>query len=108
MRDVAGDASNLLITDAERGSALAKVLGDAELVLMRGHGDTTVGPSVKLATARAIFAEANARIQLDALKLGQKVTYLSAGEIASLNPMNANERAIAREWEFWRHKAIGK
>ena len=107
MRDVAGESSDLLITDSRRGAALAGTLGKAGVVLMRGHGDTTVGPSVKLATARAIYAEENARILLDALKLGGPVTCLSGGEAANLDKLNASDRAIARQWEFWRQKAVG-
>ena len=53
IREVAGDDSSLLITTPYLGAALAKALGNAPVVLMRGHGDAVVGGSIsQLCTAR--------------------------------------------------------
>ena len=43
---------------------------------MRGHGSTVVGTSIEQAVYRAIYAEVNARLQLQATQLGD-VTYLN-------------------------------
>src|SRR5207248_596284 len=42
IRDFAGDATDLLIRNGALGVALAKTLGSANVVLMRGHGSTVV------------------------------------------------------------------
>src|SRR5260221_5612250 len=43
IRDTAGPASDLLVREAQIGAALAKVLADKTVALMRGHGSVTVG-----------------------------------------------------------------
>jgi len=59
--------------------SLAAMLGDKP-VLMRGHGNVVVGPSVCVATARAIFTDENSRMQAVALSLGGPIKYVSPGE----------------------------
>jgi HCOMODA/2-hydroxy-3-carboxy-muconic semialdehyde decarboxylase len=97
IRDVAGE-TDLLIRDAALGRALAASLGDASLVLMRGHGSTVVGASLEQAVYRAIYAETNARLQTQALALGQ-VTYLTGREAALAAA--TNDTQLARTWELW-------
>ena len=60
--------------------SLAAMLGDKPVVLMRGHGNVVVGPNVRVATARAIFTDENARMQAVALSLGGPIKYVSPGE----------------------------
>jgi ribulose-5-phosphate 4-epimerase/fuculose-1-phosphate aldolase len=104
IRNHAGDASDLLIRNQALGVALAEALGAAPLILMRGHGSTVVGPTLKLAVYRAVFAEINARLQADALRLGP-VTYLTAGEGQSTATTNAGQ--IDRAWDLWAAEAAG-
>ncbi len=49
LRDTAGAATDLLISNRELGAALARALGAAQVVLMRGHGCTVVGKRVRIA-----------------------------------------------------------
>jgi ribulose-5-phosphate 4-epimerase/fuculose-1-phosphate aldolase len=91
-------SSDLLIRDQPLGVALAQALGSAPMILMRGHGSTVVGPTLKLAVYRAVFAEINARLQADALRLGP-VTYLTDGEGQSTAATNAGQ--IDRAWDLW-------
>ena len=79
---------DLLVRSGALGVALAKTLGSGNVVLMRGHGSTVVGPTLKHAVYRAIYTEVNARLLTDALRLGA-VEYLSAGE--ALATMKTNE-----------------
>lgn len=97
IRDVAGN-SDLLIRNATLGRALADALGSHTAVLMRGHGSTVVGTSLQQVVYRAIYAETNARLQTQALALGD-VTYLNAEE-ASLAAAT-NDTQLARVWELW-------
>ncbi len=70
IRDVAGD-TDMLISNASLGEALAAALGSRSTVLMRGHGSTVVGASIEQAVYRAVYAEVNARLQTQAKQLGR-------------------------------------
>jgi HCOMODA/2-hydroxy-3-carboxy-muconic semialdehyde decarboxylase len=102
IRDSAGDGSDLLVRDDRLGRALADTLGDAHFVLMRGHGCTTVGPSLKLAVYRAVYGEVNARLQAQALQLGDP-EYLTAQEAQAA--MASTEGQVERPWALWRAAA---
>lgn len=95
----AGDVSDLLIRNNALGRCLAETLSDASVVLMRGHGSTVVATSLKLAVYRAIYTEVNARVQLEAARLGS-VTYLSKGEAES--SALSTESQLERPWAQWK------
>jgi ribulose-5-phosphate 4-epimerase/fuculose-1-phosphate aldolase len=99
IRDVAGDASDLLIRDNALGHALARSLGKGPAVLMRGHGVTVVGSTLREAVFRAVYTEFNARIQFNALALGP-VTYMTEGEASASAATNASQ--IDRAWNVWK------
>ncbi|MFI8090725.1 class II aldolase/adducin family protein [Streptomyces sp. NPDC086080] len=99
--DVAGDASDLLITSSSLGAALAKTLGDASVALMRGHGAVAVGSSLQEAVYRAVYTEVNAHAQAAALALGQP-RYLSAGEAATASATIGGQ--AVRAWDVWREQ----
>jgi HCOMODA/2-hydroxy-3-carboxy-muconic semialdehyde decarboxylase len=101
IRDVAGLTSDLLVRNPAIGAALAKVLGDKTVVLMRGHGSVTVGTSIPQVVFRAYYAEMNARLQSEAIKLGA-VTYLSAEEAAA--SAKTNDALVMRPWQLWKRK----
>jgi HCOMODA/2-hydroxy-3-carboxy-muconic semialdehyde decarboxylase len=98
IRDAAGPDNDMLVRDAHQGDALARALGPHAMVLMRGHGSTTVGATLPEAVFRAVYAEANARILADALRLGNP-TPLSETEAVRSAASNAGQ--IARAWELW-------
>jgi HCOMODA/2-hydroxy-3-carboxy-muconic semialdehyde decarboxylase len=103
IREAGGDATNMLITDQYLGAALAKKLDNCAAVLMRGHGDTVVGQSLKVAVFRAIYTEMNARIQSEAIKLGGDITYLNEAEAANIGA--ENDKQVERPWEVWKARA---
>ena len=102
IRDTAGD-TDMLISSSRLGKALAESLGARSTVLMRGHGSTVVGTSIEQAIYRAIYAEVNAKLQMQAMGLGE-VTYLSEQEAAKA--MATNDTQLARVWELW-SKRVG-
>ena len=102
IRDAGGPATDMLIRNRDLGHALAVALGDAQVILMRGHGSTAVGPSVRMAVFRAVYTEVNAHLELDALRLGD-VTFLDPGEAAAATKTGAG--LVDRAWELWRVKA---
>jgi len=102
IRDTAGTGSDLLIGKKELGAALAQTLGNGWVALMRGHGSVAVGHSLPMAVHRAVFTEASARVQADALRLGE-LTYLTPEEAEAA--LATNDGQIMRAWEFWRMQA---
>jgi HCOMODA/2-hydroxy-3-carboxy-muconic semialdehyde decarboxylase len=103
IRDVEGPGSDLLVRNQKLGTALAKVLGTRTVVLMRGHGSVTVGTSLPQVVFRAYYAEMNARLQSEAIKLGE-VTYLTPEEAAAA--AKTNDALVMRPWELWKRKAM--
>ena len=97
IRDTAG-MTNMLVRTAPLGAALAKVLGDDQVVLMRGHGATMVGKTVKHAVYRAVYAAQNAEIELEALRLGD-VTFLAPEEADQYE--RYIDEVIHRPWAMW-------
>ena len=71
--------TDMLVRDPALGKSLAETLGDKSVVLMRGHGDVTVGPNVKMAVFRAYYTDVNAKLQSQAIALGGEVNYLTPG-----------------------------
>jgi ribulose-5-phosphate 4-epimerase/fuculose-1-phosphate aldolase len=98
IRDVAGQASDLLIRDNRLGAALAATLGGAAVVLMRGHGSTVVGQSLQHAVYRAVYTEVNAKAQAEALRLGA-VVYLTTEEARTAR--ESTDQHIHRPWNLW-------
>lgn len=102
IRKTAGERNSLLITDSELGRNLAEVLGDRSLVLMRGHGSTVAADSLQRAVYRAVYTEINARIQSQAMQLGE-VEFLSEGEAEET--VRVIETQVPRAWNLWKLKA---
>jgi HCOMODA/2-hydroxy-3-carboxy-muconic semialdehyde decarboxylase len=98
IRDAGGPATDLLVRDRPLGAALARTLGSASYALMRGHGAVAVGASVRQVVYRAIYAEVNARLQSEALRLGT-VTFLTADEAASA--ARTLDSVLERPWDLW-------
>jgi HCOMODA/2-hydroxy-3-carboxy-muconic semialdehyde decarboxylase len=93
-------ATDMLVSDAARGKSLAATLGDKAVVLMRGHGDVAVGPSVRVAVFRAYYTDVNARLQSQAIALGGEVNYLTSEEGAKAGAVNF--AVLDRIWNLWK------
>ncbi len=106
IREAGGPASDMLIRTPELGAALARTLGSSAVALMRGHGDIVVGDTVQQVVFRAIYTEVNAKLQSEALRLGQgQAEFLNAQEAA--NATETNNKVLGRAWELWRQQALG-
>ena len=102
IRDAGGDATDLLISSNALGRALAALFDNSDIALMRGHGSTVVGGSIRQAVYRAVYAELNARYQLEASRLGE-VTYLTEGESRAC--VQNVEGQVQRPWDLWVEQA---
>jgi len=106
IRDAAGPGTDMLVRNPELGAALAKTLGSAPVALMRGHGDVVVGQSVREVVFRAIYTEVNARLQTEALRLGQgQVVFLNEEE--ARRAAETNSAQVGRPWALWKAQALG-
>lgn len=94
-----GEATNLLVTDMTMGRDLAARLGDRTVVLMRGHGSTVVGCSLREVVFTSVYMEINADMQLKAMAMDE-VDYLAEGEIAAIRRGRAGF-TFERAWENW-------
>ena len=94
--------TDLLVKTPQLGADLARTLGDAPVVLMRGHGSVVVGRSVREAVYRAVYTEKNAQLQSEAMRMSERVTYLTPGETEKMNAyMNPDVR---RPWDLWKRE----
>ena len=102
IRDRFGD-TDIVVSTAERGAALADALGDKSVVLLRAHGFVAVGLSLQVAVFRAIYSEVNARVQLQAEALGGPIAALSEEEGRKADVLNIG--SASRSWELWKRQA---
>lgn len=105
IRDHGGQATDLLISDAKLGRALAGCCGGNNIVLMRGHGSTVVADSIPTAVYRAVYAELNARYQCEALSLGE-IEYLTDEEAKAC--VRNIEAQWHRPWDLWKAQAAAR
>jgi HCOMODA/2-hydroxy-3-carboxy-muconic semialdehyde decarboxylase len=96
--------TNLLVTTMEQGRDLACCMGNCRSVLMRGHGFSTTGRSLVEAVKAAIYLPQNAKVQIEAMKLG-RFTPLSAGEIDIRSQVAPGASQMRRAWEYWAQRA---
>ena len=98
-RDEFGD-TNLLVVKPAEGASLARALGKHFLVLMRRHGATVVGTSLRELVFRATYSCDNARYLSEAMRLGNFCP-LTPGEIEMAQAIYQLPTAQSRAWEYW-------
>ena len=101
IRKAAGETDMLIRTPA-LGKAVAESLGGKSAVLMRGHGAAIAAPSLHLVVGMSYYLNLNARLQYQAMQLGQvsgnKVGYLDAEESKKA------VQDLERSWDYWKFK----
>lgn len=98
-RDEFGN-TNLLVAKPEEGASLARALGQNWTVLMRRHGATVAGRTLRECVFRCVYTAVNARIQIEALLLGG-FEPLNDKEIELAGGANLQPGPIDRAWECW-------
>lgn len=96
--------TDLLVRDMDQGRDLAATLAGNNSVLMRGHGASVCAPSIAEAVLTALYLQVNARMQMDALRLGEP-RYLSQGELAATSQENQPPAASERAWQYLKTRA---
>lgn len=105
IRHSAGEASDLLIRNQALGKALADNLGSSAVALLRGHGNVVVGVSIQQVVFRAIYTESNARLQSEAMRLGE-INFLTPQEAQASSDMN--DEHLDRPWQVWKKRALAQ
>lgn len=100
IRNKFGDATDMLVRSAEQGRDLAEALGQNTCILMRGHGATITGKTIKEAVIGAIYLQLNAQVMTTALQLGEPML-LTPGEIAGHTEVMTTPLAEDRMWEYY-------
>jgi HCOMODA/2-hydroxy-3-carboxy-muconic semialdehyde decarboxylase len=104
----------MLIRNPALGKALAGALGTKTAMILFGHGVAITGNSLATAVSNSYFLNMNARIQLDAVRLGGgAVSYLerepgakAASPTAGATPAGAG--ANNRAWEYWKRQVAAE
>jgi HCOMODA/2-hydroxy-3-carboxy-muconic semialdehyde decarboxylase len=97
--DEFGD-TNMLVVKPEEGASLARALGEHWLVLMRRHGVTVAGSSLRECVYRTVNSHRNADFQVRAMLVGA-ITPLSLGETKLAAQNTGRTTGLSRAWEYW-------
>jgi ribulose-5-phosphate 4-epimerase/fuculose-1-phosphate aldolase len=100
--DKFGDTT-LLVSNLEMGRDLAHLLGARPAALMRGHGATVVGRSVRHAVFVSVYLEVGAKLQMQAMAMGD-IKFLTPGETDAIIG-RVNDYTLNRAWENWARRA---
>ena len=95
-------ATDMLVGNMAKGVALAEVMGDKNIVLMRAHGSVSCGPTLQTAVFRAVYTEVNARIQHWTLALGRGAPVAALDKEEGRLADHINQTAGMRAWDLWR------
>jgi ribulose-5-phosphate 4-epimerase/fuculose-1-phosphate aldolase len=94
--------TDIVISSAAKGAALAETLADKAVVLLRAHGMVAVGPGLPVAVFRAIFTVTSAAIQHQALALGGSIAALDEDEGRMADIVNV--QTVGRSWDLWKKR----
>ena len=102
LHDKFGDTT-LLVTDMAMGRDLAQSLGPRPTALMRGHGATVVGRSVRHSVFVSVYLEVGAKLQMQSMAMGD-IKFLTAGEVDKI-VARVTDYTLNRAWENWARRA---
>lgn len=98
------EEGGLLVVSLGEAERLAKTMGDAPGVIMRGHGCTLGGNSVQQTVMNAVFLRDCAKMQCMALPIGEP-QYLSKEEGESAVRTQYSSLSLQRCWDCWVNRA---
>jgi ribulose-5-phosphate 4-epimerase/fuculose-1-phosphate aldolase len=98
--------TDLLVRNMAQGRDLAKCMGKGSVALMRGHGFASASRSIIEVVRLSVYLPRNARVQMNAMRMGGKPKPLSKGEIAARAAgYRPNMPETWRAWEYWATRA---
>lgn len=110
VRKFGGTADDMLVRNPTLGKALAAALGSKTAIILFGHGVAITGNSLATAVSNSYFLNMNARIQMNAMRMGGgSVSYLErepGAKAPSATPAGAG--ANNRAWEYWKRQVAAE
>jgi ribulose-5-phosphate 4-epimerase/fuculose-1-phosphate aldolase len=83
-----------------RAGEMARLLGDAKALMLRGHGAVVVGQSIREVCMLALFLEESARLQTDAMRLGTPL-FMERDEAEKIAKRTFKPNSIERAWDHF-------
>jgi ribulose-5-phosphate 4-epimerase/fuculose-1-phosphate aldolase len=109
-RKFGGTADDMLIRNPALGKAMAGALGSKTAMILFGHGVVITGNSLATTVSNSYFLNMNARIQIDAMRIGGgSVSYLErepGAKPPAATPAGAG--ANNRAWEYWKRRVAAE
>ena len=103
IRTTSSATPRFCVTDMKMGRDLAKTMGQRPTALMRGHGATVVGRSIRHSVFVSVYLEVGAKLQMQSMAMG-KIKYLTKGEINKIIA-RVTDYTLNRAWENWARRA---
>ena len=91
--------TNMLIETMPQGQSMARALGKATCLLIRGHGATCAAADLRQVVFISIYMKENAEAQLQMMQLGEPA-FLSPGEIDQCRAMLLSDLPQNRTWDY--------
>jgi len=89
-----------------RAGEMAKLLGGAKALMLRGHGAVVVGQSIREVCMLALFLEESARLQGDAMRLGAPL-FIERDEAEKIAKRTFKPTSVERAWNHFVAKCAG-
>ncbi|HWH76350.1 MAG TPA: class II aldolase/adducin family protein [Candidatus Binatus sp.] len=89
-----------------RAGEMAKLLGGARALMLRGHGAVVVGQSIREVCMLALFLEESARLQAEAMRLGAPL-FMERDEAEKIAKRTFKPTSIERAWDHFAAKCAG-
>lgn len=86
-----------------RAGEMAKLLGDAKALMLRGHGAVVVGQSIREVCMLGLFLEESARLQTEATKLGTPM-FIEGNEAEKIAKRTFKPTSVERAWDHFAAK----
>jgi L-fuculose-phosphate aldolase len=92
-----------LVDTFDMGYRIADTLGSSAVIVLKGHGNIVTGKSIEECCISALWAEKAARLQFQAMLVGQP-QYYSMEEIEKTRQQVTAGKAFHRAWSYYRWK----
>ena len=89
-----------------RAGDMAKLLGNARALMLRGHGAVVVGQSIREVCMAALFLEESARLQSEAMRLGTPM-FMEREEAEKIAKRTFKPASIERAWDHFAAQCAG-
>ena len=86
-----------------RAAEMAKLLGAAKALILRGHGAVVVGQSIREVCMLAVYLEESARLQTEAMKLGTPM-FVERDDAERIAKRTFKPASTDRAWEHFKAK----